>query len=77
MASTYDLIWNSLTSSEIDFVKIVLNSNTGSRADIEPLISGYSQHRQSLKKKHILDTSKNGYVKINLPRLKEYAEAEW
>ena len=77
MASTYDLIWNSLTSSEKEFVKVVLDSDTGSRAEIEPLINGYSQHRQSLKKKHILDTSKNGYVKINLPRLKEYIEAEW
>lgn len=77
MASTYDLIWNSLTSSEREFIKVAVNSETGSRSEIEPLVSGYSQHRQSLKKKHVIDASENGYIKINLPRFKEYIETEW
>lgn len=59
------------------FVKTIVNSNTGSRSEIEPLVSGYSQHRKSLKKKHIIDTSENGYVRINLPRFREYIDAEW
>jgi len=77
MASTYDLIWNTLTPSEREMVRIIVNSKTGLRSEIEPNVSGYSQHRQGLKKKHIIDTSVSGSVRINLPRFKEYIENEW
>lgn len=74
MAPTYDLLWNSLTAAEKEFVKTVLASETGNRAELEQKIRGYSQHRENLKKKHILDTSETGSVKITLPRLREYIE---
>ena len=74
MAPTYDLLWNSLTAAEKEFVKTVLMSETGSRAELEPKIKGYSQHRENLKKKHILDTSETGSVRVTLPRFREYVE---
>ncbi|MDO5829438.1 MAG: hypothetical protein Q4Q25_04730, partial [Methanocorpusculum sp.] len=71
---TYDLIWGSLTASEKGFLKALLASENGTRTELEKRVKGYSQHRDSLKKKHLLDTSEPGNVKISLPRFKEYVE---
>ena len=74
MAPTYDLIWGSLTASEKGFLKALLESENGTRTELEKRVKGYSQHRDSLKKKHLLDTSEPGILKVSLPRFKEYVE---
>ena len=72
---SYDLIWKSLTAAERELVKIIVNSDSGKAADIKAEMkspSGYDSLRARLDNKHLLDTSRHGYVSIHLPRFKEY-----
>ena len=72
---SYDLIWKSLTVAERELVRIIVTSDTGKAADIKAEMkspSGYDSLRARLDNKHILDTSQRGYVRIPLPRFKEY-----
>lgn len=71
---SYDLIWKSLTSSEKDFVKVILNS-TGEIKDIKQKMknsSNLSVLRDRLIKKHIVNARERGLLSIELPRFKEY-----
>lgn len=77
MAPTYDLIWDSLTNAEKEFIKILVQSETGCRKDIEHQIKGFSQHRRDLQKKHIINTSDKNYITIDYPRFYEYVLEEW
>ena len=80
MAQTYDLIWNSMTDAEQKLVKIIAETSSEKREDIEAKMekTGYDSLRQRLSSKHIIKAYKigtTGYVKILLPRYKEYIEA--
>lgn len=71
----YDLIWQTLTDAEQDFVKIIVDSETGKLEDIKDKMtspSSYNSLRDRLMRKHLLDTSRRGYLFVNLPRFKEY-----
>lgn len=72
IASTYDLIWGSVTKTEKEFIRTVLSSETGKSSEIAEKVKGFSQNRQNLKKKHIIDTSEPGILRIQLPRFREY-----
>lgn len=73
----YDLIWQTLTDAEQNFVKIIVDSDTGKLEDIKEKMtspSSYNSLRDRLVRKHILDTSRRGYLFVNLPRFKEYVD---
>ena len=73
----YDLIWQTLTDAEQDFIKIIVDSDTGKLEDIKEKMtspSSYNSLRDRLVRKHILDTSRRGYLFVNLPRFKEYVD---
>ena len=72
---SYDLIWKSLTGAEQEFVRCVINSGSGKAIEIKALMSspkGYDSLRQRIRNKHLISTEERGYIKINLPRFKEY-----
>ena len=72
---SYDLIWKSLTGAEQELVKAILASDSGKTSDIKESMShpkGYDSLRQRLRNKHLINSEERGYVRINLPRFKEY-----
>ncbi len=72
---SYDLIWKSLTVAEQELVKLIVTSDTGKASDIKSAMShpqGYDSLRQRLRNKHLINTDERGYIRINLPRFKEY-----
>ena len=74
-ADSYDLIWKSLTPAEQELVKCIVSSNTGRTSDIKDKMTNprsYDSLRYRLRNKHLIDTDDRGYIKIDLPRFKEY-----
>ena len=74
---SYELIWKSLTEAEQEFIRCVINSDSGKAADIKSRMShpkGYDSLRQRIRNKHLIDTDDRGYIRINLPRFKEYVK---
>ena len=72
---SYDLIWNSLTPAEQELTKLIVDSATGKVADIKAKMKNpgsYDTLRSRLDNKHLVDISEHGYIKICLPRFKEY-----
>ncbi|MBQ9437968.1 MAG: hypothetical protein IJU50_06510 [Lachnospiraceae bacterium] len=72
---SYDLIWKSLTGAEQDLVRLIVSSPTGKAADIKaamPHPRSYDSLRQRIRNKHLINTDARGYVRIELPRFKEY-----
>ena len=72
---SYDLIWKSLTAAEQDLVRLIVNSESGKASEIKGAMKrpqGYDSLRQRLRNKHLINTEERGYVKIDLPRFKEY-----
>ena len=72
---SYDLIWKSLTAAEREMAKAIVNSETGKTSEIKEQMkspSGYDSLRMRLDNKHLIDISERGYIKINLPRFKDY-----
>lgn len=72
---SYDLIWRSLTKAEKEFIKIIYKTDHGKTSEIKASMkhpNSYSSLRNRLENKHIIDTEDYGYIKINLPRFKEY-----
>lgn len=79
MAQTYELIWNSMTEAEQNLVRIIAESTSDKREDIEGKMAkkGYDSLRQRLSSKHIVKAYRvgtTGYIKLLLPRYKEYIE---
>ena len=74
---SYDLIWKSLIGAEQEFVRCIVNSDSGKAAEIKAKMSypkGYDSLRQRIRNKHLINTEDRGYIKINLPRFKEYVK---
>lgn len=74
---SYDLIWKSLTGAEQEFIRCIVNSASGKATEIKALMSspkGYDSLRQRIRNKHLINTEDRGYIKINLPRFKEYVK---
>ena len=72
---SYDLIWKSLTNAEQDMVRLIVSSPTGKASEIKAGMShpqGYDSLRQRIRNKHLINTDERGYIRINLPRFKEY-----
>ncbi len=72
---SYDLIWKSLTAAEQDLVRLIVSSPTGKASEIKTGMShpqGYDSLRQRLRNKHLINTDERGYIRINLPRFREY-----
>ena len=75
IGSQYDLIWSTLTVAEQELVKLILNSETGTVAEIKSKMekeSSFASLRSRLMKKHILQSSARGMINIPLPRFREY-----
>ncbi|MBQ9014798.1 MAG: hypothetical protein IJ109_01635 [Firmicutes bacterium] len=74
---SYDLIWKTLTGGEKDLVRRIACSDTGKVSEIKAQMespSGFSSLRSRLVQKHLLDTSRRGYISVELPRFREYIE---
>ncbi len=72
---SYDLIWKSLTAAEQDMVRLIVSSPTGKASEIKARMShpkGYDSLRQRIQNKHLINTDERGYIRINLPRFREY-----
>lgn len=72
---SYDLIWKSLTAAEQDLVRLIVTSDSGKTSEIKASMEhpqGYDSLRQRLKNKHLINTEDRGYVRIDLPRFREY-----
>ena len=72
---SYDLIWRSLTGAEQELVKLIVLSESGKVSEIKASMANpqsFDTLRQRLRNKHLINTEDRGYVKINLPRFKEY-----
>ena len=72
---SYDLIWKSLTNAEQELVKIIVASDSGKASEIKasmPHPQGYDSLRQRIRNKHLINTDNRGYIRIDLPRFKEY-----
>ena len=70
----YDLIWQSISPAEKDFVRIVLESS-GKTKDIKERMTNeqnFPMLRDRLAKKHILNTRARGVISIDLPMFKDY-----
>ena len=77
IGSQYDLIWASLTDSERELVRIIVNCKTGLVSEIKaemPKATGFASLRDRLIKKHILVSKKRGELAVPLPRFKEYID---
>ena len=74
-SDSYDLIWKSLTQAEQEMVTCVIRSDTGKAAEIKSSMSNpgsYDSLRDRLHKKHLINTEDRGYIRIDLPRFREY-----
>jgi len=74
---SYDLIWKSLTKAEQDFIRCIVESDSGKASDIKERMSrpkGYDSLRQRIRNKHLINTEERGYIKIDLPRFSEYVK---
>ena len=72
---SYDLIWKSLTKAEQELVIRIALSDSGKVAEIKSQMShpqGFDSLRQRIKNKHLINTEERGYLKIDLPRFKNY-----
>lgn len=75
IAPQYDLIWETLTPSEKNLLKIILNSDTGTVAEIKKEMASptsFSSLRDRLSKKHMILSPARGELTVPLPRFKEY-----
>lgn len=74
-SDSYDLIWKSLTAAEQELVRIIVASDSGKVSEIKAAMShpqGFDSLRMRIRNKHLINTDNRGYVKIELPRFKEY-----
>lgn len=74
-SDSYDLIWKSLTSAEQDLVRHIVMSETGRASDVKSKMlhpQSYDSLRQRIRNKHLINTEDRGYIRIDLPRFKEY-----
>ncbi len=72
---SYDLIWKSLTGAEQELIRNIVLSETGRTSEIKSKMEhpqGYDSLRQRLINKHLINTEERGFVRIDLPRFKEY-----
>ena len=72
---SYDLIWKSLTAAEQQLVKCIVGTDSSRVADIKAKMehpSSYESLRERLNNKHLVNIETRGYIKIDLPRFKEY-----
>lgn len=77
MGSQYDLLWANLTEGEQKLIKIILDTESGSVADIKSKMknnSGFTSLRDRLLKKHMLISESRGTITVPLPRFKQYVE---
>lgn len=81
IAQTYSLVWNSITDTEKECLSIIVLTDSEKRSDIEAAFvekynkGGFGTLKSRLESKHIIRSTKSGtegYIKVNLPRLKEY-----
>ena len=74
---SYDLIWRSLTVAEQELVKLIVLSESGKVSDIKADMANpqsFDTLRQRLRNKHLINTEDRGYVRVDLPRFKEYIQ---
>ncbi len=72
---SYDLIWKSLTEAEQELIRLIVSSKTGKASEIKAAMShpqSYDSLRQRIRNKHLINTEERGYIRIELPRFKEY-----
>jgi len=72
---SYDLIWKSLTKAERQLVRLIVLSDSGKVSQIKEKMnspSGFDSLRNRLMNKHLINTEERGYIKIDLPRFREY-----
>lgn len=76
MGSQYDLIWDTLTEGERALLKIALTTDGKSESIKKEMDApgSYNSLRNRLIKKHVIDVSERGMIKVRLPRFKEYIE---
>ena len=72
----YEKIWFELSPKEQEIIAVISNTNgeikvSDLRAALELSSGNMSVYRDRLKKKGIIDTSKFGYISLNLPRFDE------
>ena len=76
-SDSYDLIWKSLTAAEQELVKCIVSSETGKASDIKAQMRNphsYDSLRLRIRNKHLINTEDRGYIKIELPRFREYVK---
>ncbi|MBR1623827.1 MAG: hypothetical protein IJ675_07980 [Pseudobutyrivibrio sp.] len=74
---SYELIWQSLSPNEKDFIRCIYKSSNGKAEEIKSLLgnpASYSVYRNRLMNKHIVDGDTRGYLTIRLPRFDKYIE---
>ena len=74
---SYDMIWQKLTEGEKEMVRCICKTKDGKTEDIKSLMknpASYNVFRNNLINKHLVDGSKRGYLKINLPRFDSFVE---
>ncbi len=74
---SYDLVWKSLTKAEQDFIRCIVESETGKAADIKERMirpKSYDSLRQRIRNKHLICTEERGMITIDLPRFNEYVK---
>lgn len=72
---SYDLIWKSLTKAEQEMVRLIASSDSGKTSEIKSAMTkpqNYDTLRQRIRNKHLINTEDRGYIRIDLPRFKEY-----
>ena len=71
----YDLIWSTLTESEKELTKIIVNAESGAVSEIKSKMkknASFASLRDRLKKKHVVVDPNRGFVEVPLPRFREY-----
>ena len=75
----YQKIWSELTPKERWFLSFIVTKETMPVSELLEITrqnkSQFSKPRQGLKKKGLIDTSIRGQLTVNLPRFKEFVEA--
>ena len=71
----YDLIWSAFTEAEQELIRIIVNTDSGSVAEIKEKMekeSSFASLRDRLLKKHIIVSDRRGEVSVPLPRFRDY-----
>ena len=74
---SYDMIWQKLTEGEKEMVRCICRTKDGKIDDVKAIMnnpSSYNTFRIKLINKHLVNGSKRGYLKINLPRFDSFVE---